>query len=108
MIDVALSNRIIDYMNGLLEADRVAVGALVGNRVPCNETLANHPTCQVQGQNGGNYVGLLGILNGLCGINEVGWGAIAAVFDEDPTNPQKFPRLKRFQFLTAKQPKVDP
>ena len=108
MIDIELAHRAIEYLNGLLEDDRVAVGALVGNRVPCNETLSNHPTCQVQIQNGGYYVGLLGVLNGLCGINENGWGPIAAVFEEDAENPQKFPRLARFRFLTAPQPQFDP
>jgi hypothetical protein len=86
MVDLVLAQRVVDYLNELTELDRVAVGALISNRVPCNLELANHPTCQVMAQNGGNHVGLLGLLNGLCGVYDDGprknWGAVAARFDE--------------------------
>lgn len=74
----------IQFLNGLLELDRPAIAALIANRVPCNESLANHPTVQVNAQHGGYWVGILGILNGLFGIDEKdGWGYIVAVFDDD-------------------------
>jgi len=73
----------ITVLNRAVEADADAIYKLVEQRVHCNKTLADDPTIQV-----GNYheagkfsVGLLGILNGLFGVNEKGWGAIAAVFD---------------------------
>lgn len=57
----------IDFLNSLISLDKAAVAALIANRVPCNEQLANHPTVRVTAQHGGYHVGLLGILNGLFG-----------------------------------------
>ncbi len=82
-IDYELAERVVELLNGMLEMDRPAVGALIANRVPCNRELADHPTVQVGRQHGGFHVGLLGIVNGICGIDDAtGWGAITAVFDE--------------------------
>lgn len=85
----------IDFLNELLEIDRVAVHALVSTRMPCNEEMARHPTVQVAVQNGGFYVGPLGVLNGLFGSDEDFWGPIQMVFEDDPDS--NFPRLVRFQ-----------
>jgi len=75
----------IEFLNELLRADPQAVSALIETRVPCNQELADHPTVQVRsyGLNGGYQVGLLGILNGLFGVDEEGWGPIAAQYDEN-------------------------
>ena len=72
----------IDYLNGLIETDRVAIAALIANRVPCNQQLADHPTVQVFRQHGGYLVGLLGILNGLFGVFEDMYSPIVFVFKE--------------------------
>lgn len=83
-VDLDLAKRVVDYLNGLVVLDKPCIGALITNRIPCNQALADHPTCQVSAQHGGCYVGLLGLLNGLCGIYDdgpkKGWGAIEAVF----------------------------
>ena len=89
----------VAYLNQLLELDRPAVAALVSNRVPCNEALADHPTCQVGVQHGGYHVGFLGLLNGLFGtIGDGGprdqWGWITAEFEDDPD--ANWRRLRRF------------
>lgn len=76
----------VDILNQALKLDPKAMTKLVQNRVHCNSDLAKHETIQV-----GNYhepgvytVGLLGILNGLFGIDEDGYGAIYAnISDED-------------------------
>ena len=78
---------VVAYLNELLELDRPAIAALVANRVPCNSGLALHPTCQVGCQNGGWYVGLLGVLHGLFGI--------VAVFEDEQGTRGK--RLARFE-----------
>ena len=57
----------VGFLNRLISLDKAAVAALIANRVPCNEQLANHPTVRVTAQHGGYHVGLLGILNGLFG-----------------------------------------
>jgi hypothetical protein len=73
----------IAYLNELAVLDKPAIAALIANRVPCNEQLADHPTVQVGAQNGGFWVGMLGILNGLFGTLDNGWGPITFVFDDE-------------------------
>lgn len=79
-LDKPLTKRIVAYLNELIKLDRVAIAALVENRVPCSQSLTDHPTVQVVEQHGGHSVGLLGILNGLCGVDEFGIGPIRVVF----------------------------
>jgi hypothetical protein len=81
----------VDLLNEALQLDGDAMTKLVGQRVECNRALADHPTiqsghpdifigeddpCEI------HCVGLLGIINGLFGIDENGYGAIAAHIDE--------------------------
>jgi hypothetical protein len=74
---------VIDFMNGLVALDHDAIESLIDKRVVCNKDLSDHPTVQI----GANGVGLLGILNGLCGTitggKYDGWGFIAANYDDD-------------------------
>lgn len=72
----------IKYINELIEIDRIAIAALIANRVPCNQQLADHSTVQVYAQHGGYLVGMLGILNGLFGICENGLGPIVFIFKD--------------------------
>ena len=89
--DRELAARIVNLLNEVCETDRGAIDALVSHRVPCNESLAEHPTVQVgpalndvgPDVSFGYVVGLCGILNGLCGVDENGWGLIAYVQDEE-------------------------
>lgn len=81
MIDEELAARVIALLNEAFQRDPEAVAALVNNRVPCNAALAEHPTIQCGG--GGTTVGLIGILNGLCGVDASGWGAVAAEYDTE-------------------------
>jgi hypothetical protein len=73
----------IAFLNELVKLDAEALGSLVETRVPCNNALAHHATVQVNAYEGKcKYkVGLLGILNGLFGTDDKGWGGIAASFD---------------------------
>lgn len=90
---------LIAFLNELLEYDRNAVGCLIANRVPCNEALGEHPTVQTGKQHGGYHVGLLGLLNGYCGVHDdgerQGWGAVAAVFEDCPGEDRKLARFVR-------------
>jgi hypothetical protein len=92
---IELAKRVCSYLNELLAADPRAVRSLVENRVPCNEALAAHPTCQVHAD---GFVGLLGLLNGLCGKQADGWGYIVAFLDEDGEG-----RIERFR-VVLRQP----
>ena len=81
MIDKELARRFIDTLNGLVKLDREAIEKLILHRVECNEELSNHPTVQVRQEQKNEYsLGTLGLLNGLVGIQDDGWGYIAANF----------------------------
>lgn len=77
-------NDVVDLLNELVAMDRVAVGALLSNRIPCNELVANHPTIPVQAQNGGFYVSFIGVVNGMFGVLPgTNLGPITYVMDDD-------------------------
>ena len=80
--DLELAGRIVELLNELAALDLEAVTALIGQRVPCNEALADHPTVQAgRLEDGGPLlVGILGVLNGLCGTHPSGWGPVGAIF----------------------------
>lgn len=77
--------KVVDYLNGLIRCDQKAMQDLLRRRVPCNVKLACHPTCQCIANKDGTdaTVGMLGVLNGLFGIDPDGWGPIAAVIEDD-------------------------
>lgn len=71
-------DEVIGLLNAAAALDRIAMTNLVGCRVPCNAELASHPTIQT-GQVGDSLldrVGIIGILNGLFGVDEEGWGPL--------------------------------
>jgi len=86
----------VAFLNDAFESDPKAMAALVDARVPCNDRMASHPTIQVQeNEDKTCSVGLLGILNGLFGINHDGRGHIEAVYDG------VYPTLTGFRPLTG-------
>lgn len=88
---------LIAFLNSLVSIDEYAIAELLCVRVPCNEAMADHPTVQVAGAGPGTTfvrpgtfrLGLLGLLNGYCGIGPDGWGPIAAIYERG--------RLVRFE-----------
>lgn len=79
----------IAFLNHIVQIDREAVDRLIKTRVPCNKSLANHPTVQVGYQENDNpkgdrfEVGFLGIINGLFGIRDDKRGFICAMYEGD-------------------------
>ncbi len=73
----------LEVLNRMLETDPQATREIfLFGRVPCNKALADDPTIQVktyQVKKGEPKlsVGVLGVLNGLFGIDEGGWGPIS-------------------------------
>jgi hypothetical protein len=68
----------INLLNELLRIDKKAVEKVVFSRVECNEKVANHKSVQVgiNEDDGGYEIGLLGILNGIFGVDSCGYGVI--------------------------------
>ena len=60
----------VRILNEAYEADPSAIHSLINLRVPCNKTLADHPTVQVASESEAMaecfFVGLIGIINGIC------------------------------------------
>lgn len=74
----------IDFLNELLEIDPSTINSMFSMRMFCNSDLASHPTVQVADpKNWMPYIGFIGILNGLFGTDEDGWGSIAAQYSDN-------------------------
>lgn len=73
---------VIDTLNRIHTKDPTVLPTLISFRVPCNEELAGDPTVQVGKSENGWNVGLLGILNGICGVNASDIGFVAAYYDK--------------------------
>lgn len=103
-LDLLMAAKIVAFLNELLEIDRPAIAAIIANRVPCGAALADHATVQVVPQHGGFHVGMLGLLNGLCGTMKDGGGPIAALFDKpDGDNVRDVLDLIRFEVRPTNQ-----
>ncbi len=86
------ANDVCELLNELLKVDYSCVESLMNYRVKCNIHIANHPTVQVQQFKTDPFpkVGLLGILNGLFGIDADGMGAIYMVIDDNTRKISSF------------------
>lgn len=79
----------VDYLNELNELDPEWLRSIIEARLPCNESIALHPTLQAgQSVDGETYeAGFLGIINGLFGVE------VAPIemdlTDRDPIDPIK-------------------
>lgn len=100
-------DEMIAFLNELARIDPYAMARLIAARVPCNSSMADHPTVQTGeryeesgGAIGGGpprrtvvgwEVGFLGIINGFYGVYDDGakrsWGAIAAVINASLASP---------------------
>ncbi len=82
--------QVVEVLNQALKADDVALTDLIQTRVACNKKLAGHssiqvglaPGCNPEDKNLFYEVGILGLLNGLFGVDENQWGAVAAEMDK--------------------------
>lgn len=73
----------VRILNEALELDRLAVETLFGVRVNVNKKLSEHDSIQV---NANRTMSVLGLLNGIFGINAQGLGYIAAEVEVDSDN----------------------
>ena len=88
----------VDFLNELLKIDPIAITALFSMRIGCNRILANHETVQIFAFDETYFqVGMVGILNGLFGIDENGWGHISVDYDDG--------KITGFQVLTENKTK---
>ena len=80
---------IVEFFNSLIIVDPDAITGLISDRVSVNWQLANDRdfTCKVDADINGDpinpEIGLVGVLNGLVGTHENGWGKIGACYTSD-------------------------
>lgn len=80
-LNMAAINEAIEVLNRVHAADPSVLPTLIALRVPCNEAVADDPSVQVgTTEHGGFEVGVLGIINGIFGVNARNAGYIAAVY----------------------------
>lgn len=74
----------VDFLNELLKTDPVTVNSLLSMRTSCSEKMADHPTVQVGTIGKSTYyiVGLIGIINGLFGVDDDDMGRITADYKD--------------------------
>jgi hypothetical protein len=74
----------VELLNDALICDRDAISRLVQKRISCTHGLADHPTIQCRETQARRFsVGVLGIINGLFGVDSRGYAPITAVYDDD-------------------------
>jgi len=98
--DLRLARALVHRLNLLIREPETlaAVAALVDVKVDVTQSVADHPTIQIDARRPGfPKLGIIGLLNGLCGVRNDGWGYIAGEFDDHG-------RLIRFVILDGAQP----
>ena len=72
-------NNAVKVLNEALAMDPQAMNEIFKTEWFCNETLLNHPTIQASDL---GYVRPIGLINGLFGVDNVGWGHIQIVLKD--------------------------
>jgi hypothetical protein len=76
-----LAAHVVEVLNRAFQHDPAAMDRLLKCRTHCNEALAQDPTIQVVGDATLGYqVGILGLLNGIVGCDEIDHGYVAATY----------------------------
>lgn len=78
---------VCDLLNELLKLDYDCIENLIDNGVLCNNKIANHPTVQVKDievydKQTISTLGIIGVINGLFGVDDNNTGAICYEIDD--------------------------
>jgi hypothetical protein len=73
----------VDVLNQALAADPKAIQLLFDYRVSVGDTVADHESIMVRTKQGKHTLGVLGLLNGILGLNEKGTGPVMAEIDDN-------------------------
>ena len=86
----------VKVLNEALELDRECLQTLVYSEATTGvEAFIEHPTIQVweRDKDGISRVRVLGLINGLFGADENGWGFISAIVNEETQQIERFMSL---------------
>lgn len=87
----------VEVLNQALESDPKAISTMMTQRFDCNRALTEHPTIQVSEKEGRRTIGVMGLINGLFGVDKDGYGFIAGIWETDQNNG--LDRLVGFKLL---------
>lgn len=73
----------VDVLNQALAADPKAIQLLFDYRVSVGDAVADHESIMVRTQHCKHSLGVLGLINGILGLNEKGTGPIKADLDDN-------------------------
>lgn len=73
--------KVVDCLNDAWRRDPLAMRVMLIETIPCNATLADHPTIIVDKYDEGYVVRMMGILNGI--LDALGIGRVAAMWSEE-------------------------
>jgi len=110
-------NEVIQFLNELLQIDSDAINKLLSLRVSCNKELDKHETVQtfaapVKGVTADDgpktipVVGILGIINGMFGVNSDNFGAIMIMIERKTGKAVKFGLVDAERMLDFKKQEV--
>lgn len=91
----AMVDDVVAYLNSVSAADPQALNCLIGNRVPANEALAQHPHVVVnpmRALTSGQTLDVMGLLNGL--LHALGIPEVVLIFCGIPKFTKRSPELK--------------
>ncbi len=83
----------VEVLNQALESDPKVINTIMTQRFDCNKALTEHPTIQT----GERDLGVMGLINGLFGVDKDGYGFIAGIWETDQNNG--LDRLVGFKLL---------
>lgn len=91
---------IVELLNDLLKADKVALSEVLMYRTSCSTELADHKEINVRSEGDGSFtVSCLGMLNAIVGHRSDGWGQITIHLSTDGSTIELFSVTKRQEFI---------
>lgn len=88
----------VESLNQALKADPKTIQYMMQQRFLCSKSLAEHPTIQSSENDGEFSIGVMGLINGLFGVDKDGYGFIAGIWEldvnEEPVNLTGFVLLE--------------
>ena len=83
-------DKAIEVLNRAIQKDPDAIRRLFKVQIECNEELLNDPDIQIKVEGNKCFIRPLGLINGLFGAAEDGFGKIVAICSDESGDFQKF------------------
>ena len=83
-------DKAISVLNRAIKTDPAAIRRLFKVQIPCSDDLADDPDVQVKIEGDEYFIRPLGLINGLFGAAEDGFGKIVAICSDETGEFQKF------------------